>query len=417
MQTAIRTLANDEFLRSNLVLFCGSLIAAGFNYLYHPAMGRMLGVEEFGEVQTIISLALQLAVLGGVFKTMVASAVANGKSGEPVETLYQAAAWLFLALVLTLIVLSPALGAFFHFQSPYPFLALGLILLTGLPLFFGEGVLQGRSRFRDLSLSQSLTASGKLFFAVLFVVLGASALGAVSALIAAQLLDLLYLKRQGALPALGRGVLGLRRAVQRHRGYAFMVTIVSLMIATLLSFDTLAVKHYFSAETAGLYGGVAIIAKIIYFATASIAGVLLSSVRLDAGAADNGRLLRRSLLLSALVGLPLCLSFALFPALFITVLLGARYLAYAPLLAPLSFAFFLVSVANLLFTYMLALRDRRAGTAAALGLAVILLLADLNHASLAAIIQDLMAASVFAIGTAVLLRARPDGARASALAR
>jgi O-antigen/teichoic acid export membrane protein len=51
-----RQLRSSDFLRQNAILFVGSLAVSVLNYAYYPVLGRLLKVEEFGEVQVLISL-------------------------------------------------------------------------------------------------------------------------------------------------------------------------------------------------------------------------------------------------------------------------------------------------------------------------------------------------------------------------
>ena len=63
----IKKLIKDDFLKNNAIFFIGSMAVAVLNYLYHPILGRMMSVEDFGEVQSLISLFIQLSIFMGVF--------------------------------------------------------------------------------------------------------------------------------------------------------------------------------------------------------------------------------------------------------------------------------------------------------------------------------------------------------------
>ena len=39
----------DNFLKNNIIFFCGTMVVSVFNYLYHPILGRMMSVEKFGK--------------------------------------------------------------------------------------------------------------------------------------------------------------------------------------------------------------------------------------------------------------------------------------------------------------------------------------------------------------------------------
>jgi len=182
--------------------------------------------------------------------------------------------------------------------------------------------------------------------------------------------------------------------------------VVSLVITTLFSLDILVVKHYFSAEIAGAYAGISTIARIIFFLTASVAAVLLSSVKLEAAAATNRRLLYKSCLLQGVLGGSVLLVFAVLPHQVIQLLIGSRYLVYANLLPGLSLAIFLFAAMNLIFAYDLALRRWSVAVVALVGAVCTWIALAYHHATPAAVIQSLLigAGALIALRTADALR-------------
>jgi hypothetical protein len=58
----------DPFLTHNAVFFLGSLSVSLLNYAYYGVMGRLMRVEEFGEVQTLLAFMTQINLLVGVFR-------------------------------------------------------------------------------------------------------------------------------------------------------------------------------------------------------------------------------------------------------------------------------------------------------------------------------------------------------------
>ncbi|MDD3006551.1 MAG: oligosaccharide flippase family protein [Candidatus Pacebacteria bacterium] len=398
MTSRIKSITQDSFLRHNFILFCGSMIVAVFNYLYHPILGRMMSVEEFGEVQALVSLFLQFGIIGGVFRIMVINITSNSseeEAKESISALYKVALALILLISLIIVAASPLLKQFFNFHSAYPFVILALILLSGIPIIFSEAILQGRHKFKEISISQSIASIGKLLFAVFFVSWGWSSAGAIFGIIVAQFFAILYLRtKTKGLLKLERKNIEISAKIKKNVKYAFLVLTVSLTTSFLFSFDILVVKHYFSSEIAGLYGGVAIISRIVFFVTGSIVGVMLPSIKIHDQDGNNSTILRKSLILISLVGGGVLIFFAIFPEFVITLMLGERYLAYVGLLPLLSFTLFLVSVINLLFSYMLAIRNFKAAGISLLGFAIIIFLSLIHHETLLAVIQNSLITSI-----------------------
>ena len=165
-------------------------------------------------------------------------------------------------------------------------------------------------------------------------------------------------------------------------------------IALLASIDIFVVKHYFDPETAGFYGAVSAVSKIIFFLTASVTAVLLPSVKLKQSVKENRALFIKSLaLIVALGGVTLAI-FTLFSEQVVSGLMGSKYLVYANLLEELSVAMFLLSIAGVIIIYNLALRRYMTGIIIAISLMGVFGLFAINHSSLNDVADSLIISNV-----------------------
>jgi O-antigen/teichoic acid export membrane protein len=121
--------------------------------------------------------------------------------------------------------------------------------------------------------------------------------------------------------------------------------------------------------------------------------VLVAAVSLR-DSVTNRALLLRSLALLTLLGGATLIAFTVAPKLIITVMLGSKYLTFADQLPRLSLAIFILSVANLLVSYFVALRRRRIALAAGLGLLSMVILLGFQHQSVAAVVTSLIEGSL-----------------------
>jgi O-antigen/teichoic acid export membrane protein len=130
--------------------------------------------------------------------------------------------------------------------------------------------------------------------------------------------------------------------------------------------DVLIVKHFFDGATAGQYAALALIGRIVFFATWSVVITMFPLV-----AQKHQRQEPHRQLLWTGLGMVLGVSAAIVTAAFILpdtivqILFGAEYLMVAPLLWLYAVATALFALANVLINYRLALGDRR-GTVFAL---------------------------------------------------
>ncbi len=172
--------------------------------------------------------------------------------------------------------------------------------------------------------------------------------------------------------------------------YAGLVLMGSLTITALYSIDIVFVKHHFDAHTAGLYAGIATVARIIFFLTGSIALVLLPAIKLSNTVRQNKQTLQKSLYLLVGIGGSALAVFWFLPELVVRLLMGREYLEYVSLLPWLSLVIFVVSVLNLFVLYYMALRRYAIGFIAIAGLLITCALVGVNHDSLRAVVDSML---------------------------
>ncbi|HSX34932.1 MAG TPA: oligosaccharide flippase family protein [Candidatus Saccharimonadales bacterium] len=412
MQHWVRTIRQSQFLRDNAIYLIGSVVVGALNYLYYPVLGRLLPPSAFGEVQTLVSLFLQITIFLSVLGLITVNIVANyddEQARNAVVLEFEKLAFVIsAALVVLTIIFQSNLKEFLHFNSSWPFVILMLSVVATVPFTFRGAFVRGKKKFGVSAVSTIIGAGAKLLFSVLLVLAGFNTIGAIGGLILAQAVAAAYVAWWALRLGLKRSDGAKRSALPNFRvllpelRYGMLVLVGSLVITLQYSLDILVVKHYFDAHTAGLYAGVASVARIIFFLTASIALVLMPSVRLHQPAAQNRKLLGKSLLLFSALSIPTLLFFIGFPKLVVGVLMGSSYESMAGLLPKLGVAICVIAILNLFVSYYLALRRY--------GIAVVVLAGGLttyglmlwHHASPSAVVTSLLTGSLAMVGLLVL---------------
>jgi len=396
----LRKTVKDQFIKNNAIFFVGTLVVSVLTYLYHPVLSRMMDIESFGEVQALISIYAILGVILGVYRIIVVNIVSNtehiGEKQGLILKLKKTGLLVVIIIAVLITVSSNYLKGFFNFDSAWPFVSLAVLLVIGLLSNFRGAILQGWHDFKSVSVAGIISASGRLAFAALLVYIGWSAFGAITALVIAELLTLLYLfvKTNKHLNAPAEKAEKSGFSLKNEMKYGLLVLAVTLCVTFLYSADVVIIKHFFPPSEAGLYSGIATIARIIFFITGSVAGVLLPSIKIDDVKNENKKILLKAvLILFALGGLSL-LAFTLFPHLVIRILIGEQYLAYEYLLPRLSFLLFLISIINLIFFYYLALRKFFLSVISILSPLAIIVLSYFRHATLTEVIQNFLIVSI-----------------------
>jgi polysaccharide pyruvyl transferase CsaB len=351
-------------LGGGALLFASMTIVNAGNYLFNLVLGRWLGPAAFADLSLVITLLLMVTLITATLQTISAKfAAAYTAAGTPERALslrrwLGRGAWgLGALLAAALIVGAPLWQQFFRTSSAWPFALLGI----GLPLYFAQGVdrgvMQGQIRFGALSLSYQAEMWVRLIAAIAFVALGWAVNGAVIgvtlSLVATWLVGFTIYdlrrprgSRQGALDA------GERREV-----WSFAVPVVAALIGQVLinNSDILIVKHFFGAEPAGHYAALALIGRIVFFATASVVAVMFPIVAQKHQRGEPHRhLLWAALGLVAAVSAGVIAATLLVPELLVRMLFGAAYLPIAPLLWLYAIATALYALANVVINYRLS---------------------------------------------------------------
>jgi len=394
----------SRFIRHNSIFFVGAIAVGALNYLYYPVMGRLLDTISFGEVQTLISLFVQSTIFLSVLGLVTVNIVANYRSVERrdmvVREFEQLALLISVALALLAIVFARQLAQFLHFHSVWPFVLLMIAMVLSVPFTFRSAFLRGKQRFGLVSTGNLVSAGGKLLFAILFVLLGFGTNGAIGGLVAAQLVAfglVAYWATKVGLKQAGSGsIVRLPKLpiILPELRYALLVFIGSLIITLQYSIDIVVIKHYFDPHTAGIYAGVATVARIIFFATASIAMVLMSMVRIDADPGVNRKLGVKSVVLLVAVALPITLLCVINPHAVIQLLMGKDYISAADLLPRLSITVFIISLLNVIVSYYLALRRFAIAPLLLVGAGITYCLVLMQHATLSAVVNSLLIGSL-----------------------
>lgn len=369
-------ITSSDFLKHNLVFFIGTMVISVFNYLYYPVLSRLVSVPEFGEIQAVISLFMQLGIVLTAYGYVTTSIVANTKSEKLSDD-----SSLLLRLEQVMVIIAtlsiPLLffstlifGDNFKFNSVAAMVLVGLLIIINVPSTTRTYVLQGKRRLKEVSIGGSVFAIGKLLITVgLVYAITNNVVAAVLSYILAQLASLWYLRSRtksdyaSVIQAFDIKGLFLDKSIRGqliHYGkYGLFIFFILSGLALIYSSDTIVARLFFDEYEVGLYSGIASIARIIFFVTASIAGVLIASIRIGS-TVENHKILIKSLVLITGIGLAGVIGFTLFKEFFVKLLVGVDYVERADLLPALSVTMLFCSIANLAAIYQIATRYYRA---------------------------------------------------------
>ncbi len=386
LQPLLQRLGGSGLLTGTALFFVSTTIVNGGNYLFNLILGRWLGPAVFADVSIIITLFLFLTFITAGFQQTAAKFAAIYSAQGDAGQLVALRRWLnrrswVIGLLCWLLMGAGALfwQDFFHTQSPWIF----VIFAFGLPVYFVQGIdrglLQGQTRFGILAITYQVEMWVRLLVGLLLVALGWGAGGAVWGLTLSLVATwwvsnwALRTRRATAQPhATTQGKITLS-APQRQAilNFALPVLMAETSLILINNSDVLIVKRFFDSVSAGQYAALALIGRIVFFATWS---VVITMFPLVAQRQQRGEP-HRQLLWTGLgmvlgVSVVIIAITALFPGPIVQILFGAEYLGIADLLWRYAIATALFALANVLINYRLALGNR-AGTIFALAAGIL----------------------------------------------
>jgi O-antigen/teichoic acid export membrane protein len=367
-------------LTGSLIFYALSGLTSLLNYVYYPAIARLVDTGTYGEIQFLMSLFMQLSVGFVVLNILSIVITAKYTVDHERQKALQALNTVATVTILIIISIGSVVLAFskgsFGFDSIVPVLMLSLSLLINVPFTITLGRLQGEQKFAFSGVVGALSAFFKLICSLAFVAMGFGTSGAIAGIAAGLLISMLIAKAyEGRLKKPGLSSLqkrSLKSVVDMYvQRFAHLRSERGLLLASLLAMGILTVlstadvfisKLFLSAHEAGQYAAVATIAKVILYATTPLMWLALPLAL--ANLPHTMAKVRKYVLLTASIGVVLFIPFALMPSFIVSNLLGIQAGDYLDMLGIASFAMIVLSLAFIMVAVDLC-RDRLATTALA----------------------------------------------------
>ena len=133
------------------------------------------------------------------------------------------------------------------------------------------------------------------------------------------------------------------------------VFVGNLAIAILSNADMVLAKHNLDALSAGQYGALTIVSKIIFFGTGVLASVLFAMSAENSHKGDSSlHILKTALALVLVASGGATIIYFLYPTLILSLLFGDKYASSSQFLGWLAISVSLFSLANVIFQYLLS---------------------------------------------------------------
>lgn len=378
----------------------GSNSVSAINYLYHLAMGRMLGPAGYGELASLISLIGLLGIIPASVSLMIIKYVASAKNEHEINSLvgwfkakiFRASLVFFIAIL----AVSPLITSFLNINRVSYLILIAISFLFSLQAGLNRSILQGLLKFKEMVVSILVENSAKLIISIFLVYLGFQVGGVMTALVISALLGLymtnLYLRYNPS------GKIDSSPDVRSMMAFTIPVAIQTIATTSLYSSDLILVKHFFPAHEAGIYAALSTLGKIIFFGTGPIGAVMFPLVsQRNALGKPYKKIFLYSLLATLLLSLGVLSIYFWIPKLAIKLLYGSAYLEASTLLVWFGVFMSLFTFSSLLINYFLSLGKTRVVLLPAVAAFAQIILISFFHQSLLEVV------TISTVVTALLL--------------
>lgn len=349
------------------ILVIGSLLANFFNFIFNLFMSRSLTVSEYGVLASVMSLI--------VFPSLVSSAIIPivvrfagdyfAKGNYPLLRglyikIFKPILVLAIAAFLIFLLFLSDINTFFHIDDTNVLLMTNVIIFLSIIGVINSAFLQAKLAFGFQVFVSVINATVKLILGSILVIMGFSVAGATIAMIVAILIGYIVsffplrfiLDKKISSPSISTKALF---------SYGLPSSLTLLGLTSLISADIMLVKHLFDPHQAGLYAGLSLVSRVVFYVTAPIGSVMFPLIVQKHSRNENyTNTFKFSLALVFLPSLLLTIFYAIFPQFSILFFLKREeYLAVSSYLAPFALFITIYGILSILCNFYLSIHKTK----------------------------------------------------------
>ncbi len=367
-----------------------TMIANVVNYASNLIFSRLLEPVGYGELITLLALALVIAIPSGAAQTVIAERVAFYRAEGERDSLFYLIRHAIvhvtaIAAAITVIytAVTPLLAELLNLQDIGPAIALAPLIFLTFVLPVALGVAQGMDRFNVLGSILVMIALSRIIFGVA----GSIVDGSAGAVIAGQAIGMFvvlgisaWMLRDLVLP---RGSGAARSGLEpKPELRVAMASAAFIAFAVLSNLDILLAKIFMSGIDVGMYAAIATVGKIVLFAPMAVPFVMVPhAAREHREHGAGGRSLRISGLIVLAISLVVAVPAAIAPDQVVKLMFGSDYAAAAPGVRPILVAGAGLALLYLVAVYAATIKDRRWFNLLLVGVALQIIGISLFHSS------------------------------------
>jgi len=361
-----------------LILF--SAVAAIASYLFTFSIARMMMIEDYSLLYSIIALTYILTIPQEAIRTVICRYTTKynveknkGKIHELMNKSLRAMFIVSSIIFVLLLALTPLLTGLFHTNFWTLAAALTVLIFSFvLPVFWG--IYQGLGKFKELGINNSIEGVLRLVIAILLVLSLSSKYQIYGALISSPIsMAVAFLIGYWSFSYIRKNK--KVKIKDNLTKYSLASVIVFGLVTLMYSVDVILARYLFSPRTAGIYAGISLICKALFFIAIGTKRAMMPNLAekdIKSEEVECRKILKKISLLLGIMFLCAFVLFFFFPEQIVMLILGSKYLSVAPYLKYMIIAMTFFSFANLLVYYNLSLDKNKIITIRVLASAVFL---------------------------------------------
>ena len=349
---------DKEIIRGSAVLMIGFGAYNLLHFLFQFFMARYLTVAEY----SILASVFVIVYISSVFSESIQNFMVKYTSQESDQgKLKNLIARIFrkmrrLSLIIIGAYLLIIIGLSRLLKIDYWLLSLGgIIIIFALFIPITRGLMQGRKKFRSLSINMMSEAGIKLIVGTGLVLLGFGVWGALMGVILASILSFVFSKGQ-----LKDIYSSEEKRIETKESYAYIAPtfVLTAVVVIFYSLDVWIARIFFSPEVSGAYALASLLGKIIFWGTIPISKAMMPV----SSSADKEK--TKHVFPTALTFILLAISLALFvfwlfPEWIIKIFSGKDVEIASNILIYEGLSFGIISIANIILIYNLAINKTK----------------------------------------------------------
>jgi len=360
MKNLFKKITSHSLAFNSGIVFVGAMISNIGAYLYHLIVGRILGPSGYGELSSLISLLYIFGVPTIVLQTVLvkyfSTCKARQSSGQA-KYLFKKMMKILLAILIPMFAVlcfcSPLVAEFLNLSGTRVVFWVFLLFVISTLSALNTSVIQGFQLFIWFSV---LTAGGsllKLFISIPFAYHGVEMTMIASFLIATVLYVLYFVPMRFIFFSKEERMDITKKDIVR---YSIPTFFTLLGMTAIYSMDIVLAKHYLTSLDAGIYSSVAVLGKVIFYASSAI-GTVLFPVLAErfAKGKDTFPIIKLSVVLVAIVSLGVTMIYTVFPITVVHLLFGTSFDAAASYLGIFAVFITIYSIVNIIVLACLAI--------------------------------------------------------------